>query len=502
MTPARRRGVVLIEPNINSITRRFGLPIVAQYPPLAQVRLAGQIRDADVSIADLRVPGERARLLARIREEPPSLVAISLTFTSNGEEAIDVAAAVRNVCPTSTIVLGGTAPSEDPASFFDTAVDLIGFRAGDLALPALAREVIETGRTPPRFAGFFHREGRGWVLEPGPPAPSMAGLRPHAWHLLPRRYWRHYYQGLRPTGIGQTSEGCPFDCSFCSVWITHGRRVMLASLDNVRRDFQSLPSFVRGFFFADDIWMQASEAQIRELYDPLLGWMATEFLPGRADFRLTVETRTDLYLRHEDRFKAWLRDGGLKRILFGVEAVTDEQLDTFSKRNTVDTNSEAIRRAAESGAWITAQLVIPCDADRAYFDETVRFLEAHRPWIRTANFTIATPLPGTVLYKEMLVDSPDLADRSVVSHPAFSLFTALTPTRLDPAEFYAQVARLYRAANQLKFQPECAFQLVRTLVLSPWLVPRLLRIPRALRALTDGRTFLETHREVQGDRLM
>jgi hypothetical protein len=184
------------------------------------------------------------------------------------------------------------------------------------------------------------------------------------------------------------------------------------------------------------------------------------------------------------------------------EAVTDEQLDTFSKRNTVDTNSEAIRRAAEAGAWITAQLVIPCDADRAYFDEMVRFLEVHRPRIRTANFTIATPLPGTVLYKEMLVDSPELADRSVVSHSAFSLFTALTPTRLDPAEFYAQVARLYRAANQLKFQPECAFQLVRTLALSPWLVPRLLRIPGALRALTDGRTFLETHREVQGDRLM
>jgi hypothetical protein len=95
VTSTRRRGVVLIEPDINSITRRFGLPIVAQCPPLAQVRLAGQLRDADVSIADLRVPDERARLLARIRKDPPALVAISLTFTSNGDEAIDVAAAVR-----------------------------------------------------------------------------------------------------------------------------------------------------------------------------------------------------------------------------------------------------------------------------------------------------------------------------------------------------------------------------------------------------------------------
>ena len=62
----------------------------------------------------------------------------------------------------------------------------------------------------------------------------MNDLRPYAWDRLPRRYWRHYYQGLRYTGMGQTSEGCPFDCSFCSVWITHGRRIRLASLDNVR----------------------------------------------------------------------------------------------------------------------------------------------------------------------------------------------------------------------------------------------------------------------------
>ena len=56
------------------------------------------------------------------------------------------------------------------------------------------------------------------------------------------------------------------------------------------------------------------------------------------------------------------------RILFGVEAVTDPQLDAFSKRTTVDVNSDAIRRAASWGLFVTAQFVIPCDADRAYFD--------------------------------------------------------------------------------------------------------------------------------------
>ena len=503
MTPGRPRGVILIEPDINPVTRRFSLPNIANYPPLPQARLAGQLRqDEEVEIADLRIAGERKRLLDRVRRDPPVLAGISLTFTSNGDEAIEVAAAIRRVSPATAIVFGGTAPSEDPASFWDSAADLICFRHGDAAFAALAAETREAGRPPARFPGFFHRDDGRWVLDPGPPAAPLASLRPYAWHLLPKRYWREYFQGFRPTGMSQTSEGCPYDCTFCTVWKTHGRRVSLASLANVQHDLTSLPAAVRAFFFADDIWMQASERQLRELYDPLLEWMVSDFLPRRRDLWLTVETRTDLYLREEDRFKAWIRRGGLKRILFGVEAVTDEQLKDFSKRNTVDKNIEAIRRAAETGAFVTAQFVIPCDATRAYFDEMVRFLQSHRRWIRASNFTVATPLPGTDLYTESLKASPELADRSAVSHPAFSLFTALTPTRLDVREFYEQLARVFRAANQFHFSLDAERQIWRMVIQSPWLIRRLAKAPLALRALTDPDTFLDVHRLVQGDRLL
>ncbi len=498
----RRTRVFLVEPDINPITRRFSLPNIANYPPLPLVRLAGQIPGDGIEIADLRIAGERARLLERIRREPPAVLGISLTFTSNGNEALDVAAAVRRLCPETTIVLGGTAPSEDPASFFDSCIDLICFRAGDAAFTALVKEVRAAQQTPERFPGFYHRQGDEWVLEPGPPITPMECLRSYAWHLVPDHYWRAYFQGFRPTGMGQTSEGCPFDCTFCSVWKTHGRRVSVASLENVQHDFRSLPASVRAFFFADDIWMQASEQQLRALYDPLLEWVASDFLPRRRELWMTVETRTDLYLREESRFKAWVSRGGLKRILFGIEAATDEHLKSFRKRNTVEKNSEAIRRAAEAGALVTAQFVIPCDADREYFEETVCFLDSHRRWIRTSNFTVATPLPGTDLYGEVLRDSPELADRRVVSHPAFSLFTALSPTRLPAREFYEQVARLFRAANQVHFSTQAVRQIALSAFLSPWLVPRMIKLPWALRALTDPATFLDVHRSVQGDRLL
>lgn len=491
----KRTALLLVEPAINPITRRLGLPIVARYPPLALVRLAGQVTDAGVTISDLRIPGERRLMLARVRRDPPDVIGVSLTFSSNGDEAIRIASSLREAAPKARILLGGSAAAEEPESFTDSAFDLVAFRAGDAGLADLVSETARTGVAPDRFPGFFHREAGGWALQERAGPPAMDSLRRCAWHLLPRRYWRHYYQGLRRTGMSQTSEGCPFDCSFCSVWITHGRRIQVAALPNVKHDLLCLPRGVRNHFFADDIWMQGSRAQLERLYDPLLEWITTRFLPRRGDFWLTAETRTDLYLREEARFREWIRRGGLKRIFFGVEAATDARLAGFSKRNTVDNNSRAIRRAREAGVYVNAQMVIPCDADRACFDEMARFIREHRRWINVTNFTIATPLPGTVLYGDAVRQVPELADRGRIRFPAFSLFTALLPTRLDLPEFYDQVARLYREANQIHFSLDTAGQLALSALRTPGHIRRLARIPRMAAALGRGGTWRRIHAE-------
>ena len=50
----RRDRIVLVEPEINPVTRRFGLPIIANYPPLAQARLSSRPRVSASSGAGLR----------------------------------------------------------------------------------------------------------------------------------------------------------------------------------------------------------------------------------------------------------------------------------------------------------------------------------------------------------------------------------------------------------------------------------------------------------------
>src|SRR6185436_12201264 len=141
------------------------------------------------------------------------------------------------------------------------AADFLCARQGDASFAQLVAAVRKDRRVPEAPPGFHHREGDGWAAGPPVAHVPLESLRPNAWHAVPANAWRGYFQGFRATGMGQTSEGCPYDCNFCTVWKTHGRTVDVAALPNVQHDFESLPAFVRAFFFADDIWMQATEPQ-------------------------------------------------------------------------------------------------------------------------------------------------------------------------------------------------------------------------------------------------
>jgi hypothetical protein len=89
-----------------------------------------------------------------------------------------------------------------------------------------------------------------------------------------------------------------------------------------------------------------------------------------------------------------------------------------------------------------------------------------------------------------------------VRHPAFSLFTALSPTRMEPREFYEQVARVHRVANQFELDWTALENLGVVAWRAPWLLPNVLKLPFHLRNLTRPAMYLGTHREVQGERLL
>ena len=139
---------------------------------------------------------------------------------------------------------------------------------------------------------------------------------------LPARHhvesWRGQYACLahRPAYLVETARGCPFRCSFCSIWQVHARTVRERSIDSVCRDFASVGDHV---FVADDLFWHHPPRSLE---------LAREL--RRRGIRknwILVQSRTDLVARHPELLEAWRPLAKDFDIFFGLEAATDEGLE-------------------------------------------------------------------------------------------------------------------------------------------------------------------------------
>ena len=201
--------------------------------------------------------------------------------------------------------------------------------------------------------------------------------------------WRNQYACLhhRPTYLIETARGCPFRCSFCSVWQLFDRSFRERSIESVCRDFATTGGHV---FVADDLfWHHASRS--RALAEELLR-------RGIRKEWILVQTRVDVVANQPELLEAWRPLAREFDIFFGLEAATNEHLTGLVKDTTIDRTMEAVRVARELGYGVTGNFVIDPAWEEADFERLWDFVERHD--LGRAGFTILTPLPGTAYFDE------------------------------------------------------------------------------------------------------
>ena len=191
-----------------------------------------------------------------------------------------------------------------------------------------------------------------------------------------------------PTWLIETARGCPFRCSFCSIWQLHARSVRERSIDSVCQDFASVGDHI---FIADDLfWYHPSRslALAREL--------------RRRGIRkrwILVQSRVDLVARHADLLEAWRPIARDFDVFFGLEAATNQGLSGLAKDATIDQTAEGIAVARSLKYGVTGNFVIDPAWSEADFERLWAFVERHE--LFQAGFTILTPLPGTSYFDQM-----------------------------------------------------------------------------------------------------
>jgi radical SAM superfamily enzyme YgiQ (UPF0313 family) len=367
---------------------RFGLGPFFRIEPLGleYVAAALEARGHRTTIVDLRFGASVERHIRRAR---PALIGLSCLHTLETDEVVALAARVRRASPHALVAVGGHAAAAFPEPFFTSGVDAVCVEDGEVVLPALA-SALERGEPLSSVPGLLLRDRGGEFRRTTAPVPPFALDEVP----LPLRRdvdaWRRQYACLlfRPVWLVETARGCPFRCSFCSVWPTYDRAVRLRSVEHVVEDFASTGPNV---FVADDLFW----------YQPARSLQLAAELTRRGIRKrwVLVQSRTDLVASHPELLEAWRPIAEDFDIFFGLEAATDEGLTGLVKDTTIDRTVEALAVAREHGYGVNGNFVIDPEWRERDFERLWAFVERHD--LSRAGFTLLTPLPGTAYYDEM-----------------------------------------------------------------------------------------------------
>ena len=367
---------------------RFGLGPFFRIEPLGMEYIAAALEAEGhrVTLADLRFSRPLARVVRACR---PAVVGIAAMHALESDEVMDLVRDVRRLLPDVPVVIGGHTAAAYPEPFSSPDVAAIVLDDGERAMPLICR-ALAAGRPLTEVPGLALPGGDGELVrtagERGTLALDDVPL-PARQHVAP---WRTQYACLahRPAWLVETARGCPFRCSFCSIWQLHERAVRERSLESVCQDLATVGDHV---FIADDLFWY-HPARSREL--------ALELRRRGVHKKwILLQSRVDTVARNAELLEAWRPLADHFDIFFGLEAATNEGPTGLTKDATVDQTAQGIEVARRLRFGVTGNFVIDPAWSENDFERLWAFVERHQ--LFQAGFTILTPLPGTAYFEQM-----------------------------------------------------------------------------------------------------
>lgn len=404
---------------------RFGLGPFFRIEPLGIEYIASALESAGhtVTLADLRFSQP---LEYQIRTARPGLVGIAAMHALETDEVIELAEHVRRLSPEVPIVVGGHTAAAYPEPFLVEPISAVVRDDGERAVPRIA-DALARGIALSEVPGLTVRDRSGESVTTATD-PSTFSLDevplPARHHVAP---WRRQYACLahRPTWLIETARGCPFRCSFCSIWQLHARSVRERSIDFVWRDFAAAGDHI---FVADDLFW----------YHPARSLALADELRRRGIRKewMLVQSRVDLVARNAELLEAWRPVARHFDIFFGLEAATDQGLTGLVKDATIDQTAHGVAVARSLKFGVTGNFVIDPAWQEADFERLWAFVERYE--LFQAGFTILTPLPGTAYFDEM---RPRLRARR---WSQFDMHHLLWEPSLGPERFFELYCETWR----------------------------------------------------------
>lgn len=361
--------------------------------PLGLAYLASIAREEGHEVAIFDFPSLNSDLdssRSLLKGFDPDVVGISST-TPAIYDAYEIARISKELNENAVVMIGGPHVTFLPVytlrscPFIDIVIRGEGEESFRESLRALERSDLDLNSLR-EVRGISYREPSG-VLRHNPSRQlvnDLDALPMPAYDLID---WNLYKVGKLRYGVVMTSRGCPFNCIFCSsslqfgkLWRAHSVNRVIEELRILREDFG-----IREIEFLDDTFT-LNRRRAREICEKIV--------KEGIDLSWSASSRANTF---DKDIAGAMRTAGAHTVYFGIESGTQKVLDFIGKGIRLSQAIDAVKTAARCGLKALGSFVIgfPIEMEEDV-ERTIAFSKELN--VDYAQFTVATPYPGTRLW--------------------------------------------------------------------------------------------------------
>lgn len=352
-----------------------GEDIGGHLPPLGLCYIAAVLEEAGHEVKILDCPTYKQTqedVLKEMEAFKPNIVGLA-TVTILIDRAIEITKAIKQSFPETIVVIGGPHPTQMPEETLrDTGCDMVikgeaEYIFRDIAKdpkPFLEKKIVE---------GITVRDLNEF------PIPARHLLDMKKYNSLPNNYRvsENVFQMM-------TTRGCPYTCTFCA---SANGKYRQRSVENVIEEIKHLKEKynVQEIAFWDDIFTMNKKwvldfCEALEKNNLKIAW--------------SCESRLDLI---NEEIVTAMAKAGCWNMFFGIESGNQEMLDNIKKKTTLEMIRKGVAMVKKAGIEVRGSFILGLPGETPEMGrKTIDFAIELDP--DYAQFSIATPFPGTELW--------------------------------------------------------------------------------------------------------
>ncbi|MGA3014608.1 MAG: radical SAM protein [Bacteroidales bacterium] len=403
-------------------------------PPLGLLTIAAAVKDFDVTVFDSKgeydldptTPPLNILVLQLLEKHKPDIVGVTI-ITSEFDFSLEIFRVVKQFNPSVLTVAGGLHATLCTEDFAGTTADIVipGQCANIFRDVVIARE---KGINLESVPGIFLNTKDGLKQTNGKIRPLDAAnsdfLMPDRHHL--DRWISTYKVGNSPYPSTYlfSSLGCPYKCTFCSIWTQFKGKYYQRTVESMIIELKLIDDYpvvrfadantVVDYGFMDLLFKRIIEEGIYKTF--------------------IMDIRADVASHYPEMIEK-LAKGGLKVVICGFESFRDEELKKYHKSSPAFDNEEAVRVFEKNNIMVRGNYVVPNNYDIDDFKALAEYADRNR--VVYAGYTVLTPMPGTIYYKQVKKEIVDF------DYKKYNFFNSVMETKLPHDQFHEEIGKLW-----------------------------------------------------------